>query len=143
MANLNCVILIGRLTRDAECRTFASGGKVAQFGFCVNGRKKNNRGEWEDDPMYIDCKAFNRGEYGKTADRIEERGRKGVAVCIEGRLDLEQWEDKSSGAKRSKHVIVVESIQFMDKREEGEREPAMVGTDPGDYNETTQGEIPF
>jgi single-strand DNA-binding protein len=49
MANLNKVMLIGRLTRDPESRTFAHGGKVASFGFAVNNRRKNAQtGQWED-----------------------------------------------------------------------------------------------
>jgi hypothetical protein len=72
MANLNKVLLIGRLTRDPEVRTFSNGGKVAHIGFAVNNRKKNTQtGEWEDDPVFLDCEAFNRGETGKLADNIE------------------------------------------------------------------------
>ena len=69
MANLNKVMLIGRLTRDPEVRTFSNGGKVAKFGFAVNNRKKNQQtGQWEDDPVFLDVEAFNRGEFGKLAD---------------------------------------------------------------------------
>ena len=58
MANLNKVMLIGRLTRDPEVRTFASGGKVAKFGFAVNNRRKNaTTGQWEDEPVFIDVDA--------------------------------------------------------------------------------------
>ena len=62
MANLNKVMLIGRLTRDPEVRTFSNGGKVAKFGFAVNNRTKKG-GEWTDEPVYLDCQAFNRGDY--------------------------------------------------------------------------------
>ena len=52
MANLNKVMLIGRLTRDPEVRMFANGGKVAHFGFAVNNRRKNTQtGQWEDEPV--------------------------------------------------------------------------------------------
>ena len=72
MAAFNKVILIGRLTRDPECRTFSNGGKVAKFGFAVTNRKKNSQtGQWEDEPMFIDCEAFNRGEFGTLANTIE------------------------------------------------------------------------
>ncbi|HMC65176.1 MAG TPA: single-stranded DNA-binding protein, partial [Gemmataceae bacterium] len=68
MANLNKVMLIGRLTRDPEVRTFANGGKVANFGFAVNTRKKNqSTGQWEDEPVFIDMAVFNRGETGRQA----------------------------------------------------------------------------
>ena len=53
MANLNKVMLIGRLTRDPEVRMFSNGGKVAKFGFAVNNRRKNQQtGQWEDEPVF-------------------------------------------------------------------------------------------
>src|SRR5437764_5741639 len=120
MANVNKVILVGRLTRDPECRTFSTGGKVAKFGFAVTNRKKNTQtGQWEDEPMFIDCEAYNRGEFGKTADVIEQYLRKGSQVYLEGRLHLDQWEDKNGGGKRSKHKLVVENLQFLDPKQDG------------------------
>ena len=121
MANVNKVMLIGRLTRDPEMRTFSNGGKVANFGFAVNNRRKNQQsGQWEDYPMFIDCKAFNRGETGKTADLIEQYLHKGNQAYLEGRLDLEQWDDKTTGAKRSKHVLLVDNVQFLEPRQGGD-----------------------
>jgi single-strand DNA-binding protein len=121
MANLNKVILIGRLTRDPESRTFSTGGKVTKFGFAVSNRKKNSQtGQWEEEPMFIDCEAFNRGEFGKLADTIETYCRKGSQICIEGRLRLDQWDDKTTGQKRSKHMIIVEQMQLLDRKEDGQ-----------------------
>src|ERR1043166_9263077 len=93
MASLNKVMLIGRLTRDPEVRSFATGGKVAKFGLAVNGRKKNaDTGKWGEEPTFLDCEAFNRGESGKQADLIEKFLRKGSQVFIEGGLELDQGE---------------------------------------------------
>src|SRR5438034_8053165 len=90
MANLNKVMLIGRLARDPEVRTFANGGKVAHFGFAVNNRKKNQQsGQWEEVPVFVDVDAFNRGETGKKADLIEQYVRKGHQIFIEGHLQLD------------------------------------------------------
>ena len=84
MANLNKVMLIGRLTRDPEIRTFSTGGKVAKFGFAVNNRKKDQAtGQWVDDPVYIDVEAFNRGEFGKQADLVEQYLAKGRQILLE------------------------------------------------------------
>ena len=117
MANFNKVVLIGRLTRDPETRAFPSGGMVAKFGFAVTNRRKNGQtGQWEDEPMFIDCEAFNRGEIGKLADIVRDRCRKGSQVMLEGRLHLDQWDDKTTGQKRSKHKIVVETLQLLDPR---------------------------
>ena len=119
MANLNKVMLIGRLTRDPETRTFANGGKVANFGFAVNNRRKNNStGQWEDEPVFLDCEAFNRGETGKLADLVEQYLHKGHQAFIEGHLKLDQWTDKE-GQKRSKLKIVVDNVQFLEKRPDG------------------------
>ena len=120
MANLNKVMLIGRLTRDPEVRMFSNGGKVAKFGFAVNNRRKNQQtGQWEDEPMFIDCKVFNRGEMGKKADVAEQYLHKGHQAFLEGRLDLEQWDDKTTGQKRSKHVLLVDNVQFLEPRTDG------------------------
>lgn len=119
MANLNKVMLIGRLTRDPETRTFSNGGKVANIGFAVNNRKKNTQtGEWEDDPVFLDCEAFNRGDTFKLADRIEQTLRKGQQIFIEGHLKLDQWTSKE-GEKRSKIKIVVENFQYLEPRADG------------------------
>ncbi len=119
MANLNKVMLIGRLTRDPEVRAFANGGKVAAFGFAVNNRRKNQQtGEWEDEPCFLDIEAFNRGEFGKLADRVEQSLRKGQQVFLEGHLRLDQWTDKD-GQKRSKLKIVLDNLQYLEPRSDG------------------------
>lgn len=120
MANFNRVILIGRLTRDPECRTFSNGGKVAKFGFATSSNRKKNQqtGQWEDEPMFIDCEVFNRGENGTQANVVEQYCRKGSQICIEGKLKLEQWDDKTTGQKRSKHLIVVDSVQLLGSKQD-------------------------
>ena len=117
MANLNKVMLIGRLTRDPESRTFGNGGKVTKFGFAVNNRRKNSQtGQWEDDPVFLDCEAFNRGEQGTLADRVEQTLRKGQQIFIEGHLRLDQWEDKETRQKRSRLLIVVDNFQYLEPK---------------------------
>jgi single-strand DNA-binding protein len=114
-------MLIGRLTRDPEVRVFSSGGKVASFGFAVNNRKKNQQtGQWEDEPVFLDCDAFNKGEYGKLADLIEQYLHKGNQAYIEGHLKLDQWNDKQTGDKRSKIKLVVDNVQFLEPRRDGQ-----------------------
>lgn len=124
MANVNKVILVGRLTRDPESRTFSNGGKVASFGFAVNNRKKNQQtGEWEDEPCFIDVKAYNRGEPGqpgrKMADLCEQYLHKGDLTYIEGHLVLEKWQDKNTNQERQKLVIVVDDMQFLQPKGDG------------------------
>ena len=124
MANVNRVTVIGRLTRDPEIRTFSNGGKVAAFGFAVNNFKKDpNTGQRIDEPCFIDMKAFNRGDAGgngrKLADLVEQYLKKGHQAYFEGHLVMETWEDKNGGGKRSKLVVVVDDLQFLEPRSEG------------------------
>ena len=118
MANLNKVMLIGRLTRDPEVRVFNNGGKVAKFGFAVNNRRKNSAtGQWEDEPVFLDLEVFNRGETGQQADRVEQTLRKGQQVFVEGHLRMDTWE--KDGQKRSKLTIVVDNFQYLEPRQDG------------------------
>ncbi|MBI4059998.1 MAG: single-stranded DNA-binding protein [Elusimicrobia bacterium] len=120
MANLNKVMLIGRLTRDPEIKTFGNGGKVANIGFAVNNRRKNKQsGEWEDVPVWVDLKVFNRDTGRKMADLVESSLKKGQQVYVEGHLVLEEWTGKEDGKKASKMVVYVDDFQFLEKREGG------------------------
>lgn len=140
MANFNQVILICRLTRDPELRTFPNGGKVSKLGVAVTNRRKNSTtGQWEDEPMFIDVEVFNRGDHGKLADLVADRCRKGSQIQVEGRLHLDQWEDKNGGGKRSKHKIVAEGIQLLDGKPTGVN--AAVPDAPA--GETDPDNIPF
>ena len=119
MANLNKVMLIGRLTRDPEVRTFSNGGEVAKIGFAVNNRKKDQQsGQWVDDPVFLDVEVFNRGENGRQADLVEQSLRKGQQIFIEGHLRMDNWTDKENN-KGSKLVIVVDNLQFLEPRQDG------------------------
>jgi single-strand DNA-binding protein len=116
MANLNKVMLIGRLTRDPEVRMFSNGGKVAKFGFAVNNKRKNQQtGQWEDDAVFLEVEAFNRGETNKKADVVEQYFHKGNQVFIEGHLKLDQWTTQD-GQKRSMVKIVLDTFEFLEPR---------------------------
>jgi len=120
MANLNKVMLIGRLTRDPEIKEFSNGGKVANIGFAVNNRRKNQQsGQWEEVPVWVNLKAFNRESGRKLADLVEKYLRKGQQAYVEGHLVLEEWAGKEDGKKQSKMVVYVDEIEFLGKREDG------------------------
>ena len=118
MATLNKVMLIGRLTRDPEApRSLPNGGTVVKFGFAVGRSKKNQQtGQWENDPnpLFIDCEVFSRPDSKRNLpDLITQYCKKGDSLYIEGRLQLDQWEDKNGGGKRSKHKLVVDNLEFL------------------------------
>lgn len=110
MPNLNKVFLMGNLTRDVELKSTASNQSVAQIGLAVNRRWRTPEGEDREEVTFVDCEAW-----GRTAETLAKYLSKGRPVFIEGRLKLDQWEDKEGG-KRSKLKIVVEGFQFIDSK---------------------------
>jgi single-strand DNA-binding protein len=119
MATLNKVMLIGRLTNNPDPpRTFDSGTSVVKFRFAV-GRGKKVGDTWEKDPnqLFIDCEAFSRPDSKRNlVELITRWAKKGEPMYLEGRLVLEQWKDKDTGKDRSKHKLIVDSIEFLGTR---------------------------
>lgn len=115
--SFNKVLLMGNLTRDVELRHTPNNQAVAKFGMACNRRWRTPDGEQREEVMFVDCEAW-----GKTAEFMSQFFQKGRPVLIEGRLKLDQWEDKETKAKRSKHVIVVESFHFVDSKPGGGEE---------------------
>lgn len=119
MATLNKVMLIGRLTANPEePRTLPnSGSRVIKFRFAVGRSRKNPQtGNWDPDPnlLYIDCEAFSRPDAKRDlVSLIHQYAHQGDQLYIEGRLQLDEWTDKTTNQKRSKHKVVVESIEFL------------------------------
>lgn len=107
MATLNKVYLIGNLTRDPELRVTPKGTAICQFGLAINRTYKDDSGSHEE-VTFVDCEAWT-----KTAELIQKYCAKGAPVFVEGRLRLDQWEDKQTGQKRSRIKVVVENVQFL------------------------------
>jgi len=115
MASFNKVILMGNLTRDPQLRYLAQNNTaVADFGIAVNRKFKAASGEDREEVTFIDVTAW-----GKTAELINQYFTKGKPIFIEGRLKLDQWEDKQGGGKRSKLSVVIENFQFVGGRDGG------------------------
>src|SRR5262249_54223747 len=85
---------------------------------------------WEDDAVFLDCEAFNRGTPDspgrKLADLVEQYLSKGRQVFIEGHLRLDQWTSNQDGQKRQKLMVVVDDLQFLDPRQDGPGSAASV-----------------
>src|SRR5688572_16846947 len=125
MATLNKVMLIGRLTKPPEAPRVLpnSGSTVVKFRFAVGRSKKNDQGGWDKDPnqLYIDCEVFSRPDSKRNlADLVTKYAKQGDMMYLEGRLVFEEWEDKNGGGKRSKHKLVVDSLEFLGGRSDGE-----------------------
>lgn len=115
MANFNKVILIGNLTRDPELRVTPSGTSICKFGLAVNRNYTTQDGEKREETTFVDIDAF-----GKPAEIISKYMAKGRPILVEGRLKLDQWEDKNTGEKRSRMGVVCENFQFLGGRGEGD-----------------------
>jgi single-strand DNA-binding protein len=114
MPSVNRVILVGNLTRDPQLRFLPSQMAVVDFGLAMNRKFKTATGEDREEVCFVDCSAF-----GKTAETINKYCQKGKLLYVEGRLKLDEWEDKNGGGKRSKLKVTVENFQFLGGRDGG------------------------
>lgn len=113
-ANINRVLLAGNLTRDPQVRFLANERAVADFGLAMNRRYRGADGEMKEDTTFVDIEAW-----GRTAELVGQYLTKGRSCFVEGRLRLDQWEDKSTGQKRNKLKVVADNVQFLDSRGDG------------------------
>ncbi len=114
MASLNRVLLIGNLTRDPDVRYTPKGSAVAEIGIAINRSYTLDSGEKREEVTFVDVTLW-----GRTAEIAAQYLKKGRPVFIEGRLQLDSWDDKQSGQKRSKLKVVGEAMQFLGGRGEG------------------------
>src|ERR1700709_2077805 len=114
MANFNKVMLMGNLTRDPEVRYTPKGTAVAEIGLAINRYFSGENGEKREETTVVDVTLW-----GRTAESAGEYLKKGRPVFIEGRLQLDTWDDKTSGQKRSKLKVVGEGMQLIGARDGG------------------------
>jgi single-strand DNA-binding protein len=115
MANLNRVLLIGNLTRDPEVRYTPKGTAVADIGIAINRIYSGDDGERKEEVTFVDVTLW-----GRQAEIAQEYLKKGRQVFIEGRLQLDTWDDKQTGQKRSRLRVVAENMQMLGSRADGE-----------------------
>ena len=144
MATFNKVILLGHLTRDPELRYTPKGTAVAKISLASNRKWRNEAGEMQEEVTFVDVDAF-----GKTAETIGQYLKKGKPILIEGRLRYETWDDKTTGAKRSRLGVVLETFQFLDaggkpaaENEGAVRSPASPPPAPA-ASDGTEDDVPF
>ena len=105
-------MISGRLTRDADIRMTQKGQTVCGFDVAVNRRYMDNAsGEWKDDVAYVPVSVFS-----PQADRIKDRLKKGVPVLVDGRINMNEFTDKSGQARKVLRVIAnrVQILQSAD-----------------------------
>ncbi len=131
MANLNKVMLIGNLTRDPELRHTPKGTSVTELGLAINRVWYDDNKQKQEDTTFVDVTFW-----GRQAETIQQYLSKGRPILVEGRLQLDTWDDKESGKKRSKLRVIGESFQFIDSK------PGGGGGGGGDYSERPQQSSP-
>ena len=128
MASFNKVILLGNLTRDPEVRYTPKGSAVCDLGIAVNRVYTTDSGERREEVTFVDVVLWAR-----LAEIAGEYLKKGRPVFIEGRLQMDSWDDKQTGQKRTKLRVVGESMQLLGGRPGG----AGGGTEVGGENRQT------
>jgi len=119
MANLNKVMLIGNLTRDPELRFTPKGTAVADVAIAINRIWNNEAGQRQEETTFVDITLW-----GRQAELAQQYLTKGRGIYVEGRLQMDTWEDKTSGQKRSKLKVIGENLQFLpDGRGGAQRTP--------------------
>ena len=108
MASFNKVILMGNLTRDPELRYTSGGTAIAKLGLAVNRVWRDAEGQQKEETTFVDIDAF-----GKQAETLGLYMQKGRPILVEGRLKLDQWEDKNTGQNRSRLGVVLERFSFV------------------------------
>lgn len=108
MANVNKVMLLGNVTRDLELRYTPKGTAVTDLGLAVNRIRTGDNGERIEEVTYVDVTLW-----GRTAEIAGQYLQKGRPVFIEGRLQLDSWDDKTTGQKRSKLRVIGENLQLL------------------------------
>jgi single-strand DNA-binding protein len=119
MASFNKVLLLGNLTRDPEVRYTPKGSAVCDLGIAVNRSYTTDAGEKREEATFVDVTLW-----GRTAEVAGEYLKKGRPVFIEGRLQLDSWDDKQTGQKRSKLKVIGETMQLLGSGRGGGGAPA-------------------
>ena len=127
MANFNKVYLMGNLTRDPEMRVTPKGTAICQFGLAISRSWKDESGQTREETAFVDIEAW-----GKQGEVISKYCTKGRPLFVEGRLKFDQWEDKTSGQKRSKLKVVLENFQFIGGRGDGAQAGGPAGGEPSE-----------
>ncbi len=137
MANdLNCVFIVGRLTRDMELKYTSGGMAIGKFSLAVN-RKKKSGEQWVDEASFFDVTCF-----GKTAENLKQYMTKGKQVGVDGSLHQDRWQD-DSGQTRSRVVINADNIQLLGGGTEQTAPAPSRQTEPQGFQDDFPEGIPF
>lgn len=119
---MNKVILIGNLTKNIDLKYLTTGVAVGESSMAINQVYKKQDGTKVQDTCFIDIVM-----YGRSAEISNQYLKKGSKLCIEGKLNFQQWSDQY-GNKRSKHIVSVEKVEFLDTKSDDNVQQATQST---------------
>jgi len=134
MAEINCAILVGRLTRDAEIKYAQSGMAIVNFSLAINRRIKKGD-QWTDEANFFDITIF-----GKMGEAVQKFLTKGKTVGVQGELKQDRYE--KDGQKHSKVHIICQTLQLLGGKENGTAPVQTFQADTHD-SDVFQDDIPF
>lgn len=133
MPSLNKVLLIGNLTADPEMTFTPSGVAVTKFSLAVNETWKDGNGEKQERVEFFNCEAWN-----KAAEVINQYVTKGQPLYVEGKLQTDSWDDKTTGEKKYRVKVRVSEFQFLASKPQGEQTAAQAQQPRKDRGFTAQ-----
>ena len=107
----NKIITIGNLTRDIELKYLPNNTAIAKGAIATSHKYKTQSGEQKDEVCFLDFTIF-----GRVAEVANQYLHKGSKVMLDGRLQFDQWTDNATGAKRSKHSLMVNELKMLDSK---------------------------
>lgn len=111
--SVNKVTILGNVGKDPDVRSTPSGTTVANISVATSERSKDKQGNWTDKTEWHNLVAF-----GKTADIVQQYVSKGSKIYVEGALQTQSWDDKQTGEKRYKTVIVIRELVLLSGSEQ-------------------------
>lgn len=140
MADINRVLLTGRLAADPELRYTQSGQAVANFRIAVNRRWLNNEtGAWEDYAMFVPVVVW-----GKQAENCSTYLQKGRRVAVDGRLRIRSFQTQDGDRRRMTEVVAAE-VHFLEPKPQADTAEFETESseDMGDTDSGSEQEVPF
>ncbi len=117
MSNFNKTLLIGTLTKSPELSYLPNQTAVCKINLAVNRTWSGKDGQKKEEVCFIECQSF-----GPQAETINKYMLKGKQILVEGHLKQDIWTDKTTGAKKSKHYVVIETFQFLGGKSDGKKD---------------------
>ena len=136
--SVNSHTILGNVGKDPEMRETTGGMLIATFSVATSSKHKDAQGNWQDHSEWHNCTAFKR-----TAEIVRDYVRKGSKVYVQGPSQTESWDDKTSGQKKYKTVIIVNELILLSGKDEQNKASYSSAAQPAETQEIDEDSIPF